>query len=311
MTVPILHPLTLADRKQFEAALRTARAGNFLAACGFPYHYIWHELFTYEWLELEGHYCLLAGNQDGAFFSLPPLGPDPCGPALSTALRFLKEHNRIAGISRIENVSADVADGCRIQGYRVAPKCVDYLYRREDLAGLRGDRYKSHRAAYNQCLKQARPRVRSYRSEDLGACLDLFRRWQRGIAGDDAAMFARQLAADAESAHRVALRSAAELELVGLIAEVEGRVEAYTFGYPLPGPAGESAGSSSVFCILLEIANRRIKGLAQYIFREFCRKLAPYEFINAMEDSGLAGLRQAKEHYHPVRLVPSYIVSEA
>src|SRR5712692_8481712 len=121
MPVPVLHPLTLANRKEFEAALRTAPAAadSLLAAYGFPYHFIWHELFSYEWLELEGHYCLLAANQDGAFFALPPLGPDPCGPALSAAMRFLKERNRIAGISRIENVPAELVDGCRAQGYRV------------------------------------------------------------------------------------------------------------------------------------------------------------------------------------------------
>ena len=316
MPVPVLHPLTLADRKEFEAALKTVPAADsLLAAYAFPYHFIWHELFNYEWLELEGHYCLLAANQDGAFLALPPVGPDPCGPALSAALRFLKERNRIAGISRIENVPAEAADRCRAQGYRVVAKSADdYLYRRVDLAGLRGDRYKSQRADYNHCVKHAEPSVRLYRSDDVGACLDLFRRWQGGIANDDAATFARQLAADAESAHRVALRMASELDLVGLIAEVDERVEAYTLGYPLSrslaAPVG-GEGEGAVFCILLEIANRRIKGLAQYIFREFCRKLTAYEFINAMDDSGLSGLRQAKEQYHPVRLVPSYIVSEA
>jgi uncharacterized protein len=313
MPGPVLHPLTLAARKEFEAAVRTAPAADsLLAAYGFPYHFIWHELFSYEWLELEGHYCLLAANQDGGFFALPPLGPDPCGPALPAALRFLKERNSIAGISRIENVPAELADRCRAQGYRVVAKGADYLYRRVDLAGLRGDRYKSQRADYNHCVKHADPSVRLYRSEDLGPCVDLFRRWQRDIAATDAATFARQLAADAESSHRVALRAASELDLTGLVAEVHGRVEAYTFGYPLtPALSGDVSGASSTFCILLEIANRQIKGLAQYIFREFCRKLTSYDFINAMDDSGLSGLRQAKEQYHPVRLLPSYIVSEA
>ena len=103
-------------------------------------------------------------------------------------------------------------------------------------------------------------------------------------------------------AHRVALHDAAELGLLGLVVEVEGRLAAYTLGYPL---------SDSVFCILFEIADRDVRGLAQYIFREFCRSLARSEFINAMDDSGLEGLRRAKQSYHPERIVTSYIVTAA
>ena len=103
-------------------------------------------------------------------------------------------------------------------------------------------------------------------------------------------------------AHRVALHDAAELGLLGLVVEVEGRLAAYTLGYPL---------SDAVFCILFEIADRDVRGLAQYIFREFCQSLARFEFINAMDDSGLEGLQRAKQSYHPERIVPSYIVRAA
>jgi hypothetical protein len=111
---------------------------------------------------------------------------------------------------------------------------------------------------------------------------------------------ARDLAADSSSAHRVALCDADELGLVGCIAEVGGRVAAYTLGYPL---------SDSVFCVLLEIADRQVQGLSQYIFREFCRSLSRFQFINAMDDSGLEGLRRAKQSYHPEKILPSYIVT--
>jgi len=59
---------------------------------------------------------------------------------------------------------------------------------------------------------------------------------------------------------------------------------------------------------LFEIANRNIKGLGAYIFREFCRELESYELINTMDDSGLEGLRRAKLAYQPLRLVESYII---
>jgi hypothetical protein len=53
--------------------------------------------------------------------------------------------------------------------------------------------------------------------------------------------------------------------------------------------------------------------LAQYLFRETCRNALSEgaEFINTLDDSGLAGLRQSKEAYHPLRRVQNFIGSEA
>jgi len=88
------------------------------------------------------------------------------------------------------------------------------------------------------------------------------------------------------------------------VVRADGRVRAYTFGYER---------SPSVFCVLLEVADRSLPGLAAWIFRERCRLAAEqgYEFINTMDDSGLPSLAQSKRAYHPVQLVPSYIVTGA
>ncbi len=301
MPAPTLRPLTLAERSWLEARLAAHPVpGDQLAAYSFPYHFIWRDLFTYEWTELGGHVCLVAHNKEGSFLALPPVGPDPCGPAMTRAFAFLSERNKTQGLARIENVPESLAVCCRDLGYRVTPKGPDYLYRRDDLVGLRGDRYKSRRVDYNHCVKQSRPMSRAFRPEDIDACVALYRQWREGVRRDDASDLARHLAADAESAHRQGIRHAAELGLKGRVVEVEGRVAAYTFGYPL---------NAQTFCVLFEIAGRRIKGLGAYIFREFCRELESYEFINTMDDSGLEGLRRAKLAYHPIRLAESYIVS--
>ena len=253
-------------------------------------------------MELEGHLCLVAGHKDGSFLALPPVGPDPCGPAMSRAFALLSERNRVAALTRIENVPGSLAACCREKTYRVAPKGPDYLYRRDDLVGLHGDRYKSRRVDYNHCVKQARPVCRAFRQADTEACLALYRQWREGVKQNDASDLARHMAMDAESAHRTGILHAAELGLVGGVVEVEGRIAAYTFGYPL---------NAQTFCVLFEIADRQVKGLGAYIFREFCRELEGYEFINTMDDSGLDGLRRAKLAYHPIRLVESFIISPA
>ena len=301
MPAPSFRPFTVEDRSWFEARLAAHPVpGDQLAAHSFPYHVIWRDLFTYEWMELEDHVCLVAGHAEGCFLALPPIGPAPCGPAMAGAFAVLSERNKVKALTRIENVPESLAACCRDLGYRVTPRGPDYLYRRDDLVGLHGDRYKSQRVDYNHCVKQSRPRLRAFRPEDADECLALYRQWREGVKGDASSDLSRHMAADAESAHCAGIRHATELGLVGRVVEMNGHVAAYTFGYPL---------NATTFCVLFEITDRQVKGLGAYIFREFCRELEPYEFINTMDDSGLDGLRRAKLAYHPIRLVESYIVS--
>ena len=303
MSEPSLRPLTLQDRARFEARLaERAFAGDPLAAYSFPFHFIWQGLLRYEWTELAGHVCLFAGNLDGSFLALPPIGPDPCGPAMVKAFDFLSKRNTTPALTRIENAPASLASRCREKGYRVAPKGPDYVYRRADLVALRGDRYKSQRAAYNHCVAHAKLMYRPFRPDDATACLALFQQWRRGVKHDAASDLAVHIAKDAEHAHRQGVTHAADSGLIGRVVEEDGQIAAYTFGYPL---------NSTTFCILFEIADRTVKGLGAYIFREFCRELESYGLINTMDDSGLEGLRRAKQAYHPAKLVESFIISPA
>ncbi len=197
MSEPSLRPLTLQDRARFEARLaERAFAGDPLAAYSFPFHFIWQGLLRYEWTELAGHVCLFAGNLDGSFLALPPIGPDPCGPAMVKAFDFLSKRNTTPALTRIENAPASLASRCREKGYRVAPKGPDYVYRRADLVALRGDRYKSQRAAYNHCVAHAKLMYRPFRPDDATACLALFQQWRRGVKHDAASDLAVHIAKD-------------------------------------------------------------------------------------------------------------------
>jgi hypothetical protein len=89
------------------------------------------------------------------------------------------------------------------------------------------------------------------------------------------------------------------LSLMGRVVKINQEIKAFTFGFKL---------NPNTFCILYEITDLSIKGLAQFIFAEFCRELKQYKYINIMDDSGLANLKKVKLSYHPVKLVPSYIV---
>ena len=227
----------------------------------------------------------------------------PSPAALAACFMLMRARNRGSAVSRIENVPEEWKAALESWGYRLKPKDPDYLYRTADLAALAGDRYKSQRAACNRFEREHRHSFEPYRDSDRDACLTLFREWatQKQAAGLEEA--GRHMLADSESAHREALTHHRELGLAGSVVRADGTVRAYTFGYER---------SSSVLCVLLEVADRTIAGLATFICRGFAREAAGrgYEFVNTMDDSGLASLAHAKRTYHPVRLVPSFIVTE-
>ena len=95
---------------------------------------------------------------------------------------------------------------------------------------------------------------------------------------------------------------AGRLGLEGRVVLVDGVMRAYTFGYPR---------TASVWCVLFEVSDRTITGLAQWTFREFCREAAMHGYVslNTMDASGLPELARSKEAYCPIRRIPSFIAS--
>lgn len=300
-----LRPLALADRARFEAAVAAVESP--LGAYAFPYHYMWRRVLAYALADIEGHLCLFAESPDGLFMPLPPL---PLGEGsgretqavLDACFAVMEAGNGGSAVSRVENVAEELVPSCRAAGCQVAPKDADYLYRAGDLVRLAGDRYKSQRAACNRFARGGRFTVAPYRVQDREACLALYRRWaaQREARGLSAA--ARHMLEDSASAHDEVLTQAEALGLVGLVVRVDGALAAYTLG---------CRRSPAVFCVLVEVADRSLPGLAPFIFRECCREAAGcgVALINTLDDAGLPGLAASKRAYHPLRLVPSFIAT--
>lgn len=300
-----LRPLILDDRPRFDAAL--ASIDTQLAHYAFAPHFIWRGLLDYGWTEIAGHLCLFAASSDGLFMPLPPLGPlERFAEAVNQAFSFMRERNRGSAVTRIDNVPEALRVPLGAMGYVLKSKDPDYLYRTEELAELAGDRYKSQRAACNRFVRTQTFRYEPYRDDDREECLTLYRRWaaqQEARSRDTLDETGRWMLRDAASAHAEALAHYQALGLTGRVVRVQGAIRAYTFGY---------ARTVACFCVLLEVADRSIPGLAQFIFRELCREAAAggYASINTMDDSGLPSLARSKRAYRPIRLIPSYVAVE-
>jgi Fe-S-cluster containining protein len=300
-----LRPLTAQDRGRVEAALAATRPllPRPLAAFSFAGQYLWHSLLDYSWANIERHLCIFVASPDGLFMALPPLGPGPLKSPLEAALRYMRIRNRGARTTRIENVPEEyLPETAKLGLFRLA-KEPDYVYRADELAALSGDRYKSQRAACNRFERDYVSICEPYQPSHRAACRELFQVWRLQKETSDVDEWGRLLLADAGSAHEVALADPQAAGLVGAVVKVQGIVRAYTFGMWL---------SPTVFCVALEVADRTIPGLAQFIFRECCRAAHARgaEYINAMDDAGLPKLAKSKQSYRPAAMLHNFIVTE-
>ena len=301
-----LHQLTREDIPRMTAALAQSAVAEHdvlpLASYSVPYHYMWNGLLAYWWVQLHGALCVFIQSPDGWFMPLPPLGTGSMEQPLVEAFALMQRWNGASPVSRVENVSLRFAPDVERLGYRLTSKEPEYVYRATDLVALAGDRYKSHRALCNRFEREQAVIVEPYQIRDRPGCRALFRDWSKQKRAQSLEEFGRMVLADAEPAHEVLWSHASALNLTGTIVRIEGRIRGYTFGLWL---------SNAVFCVLVEVADRSIPGLAQFLFRDTCRAASAQgaEYINTMDDGGLAGLRASKQAYHPTTKVPSFIAS--
>ncbi|MBI3812004.1 MAG: DUF2156 domain-containing protein [Nitrospirae bacterium] len=300
-----LTPLTDADRPLFESAMKWTRTE--LSSYSWPALMVWKDHFQYYWTMIERQFCLFAGYVDGLFMPFPPIGEKLTEPAVRQCFDRMDAINSSPALSRIENLDAEQVPFYEAMGLVVKPKEQEYLYHREALVHLAGDRYRAKRWACNRFVREHREnhvRLECYRSSDRDECLELFGRWKKQHAGPGTS-FERpdeeqMILEDAATAHKRALEDFISLGLTGRVMRLGGKIVGYTFGYPL---------RPDIFCVLLEVADREITGLSAYLYREFCRELSGFSTIHAMDDSGLERLHAAKLSYHPSKILTSYIAT--
>ncbi len=262
-------------------------------------HLIWADLLEYQWAILADAFCLFATSHGVTHLAHPPWGENPIEPAITLAFKLLAQVNPAHIPGRIENVDEPTALRLEKAGYQIQQASVDYLYRRDEIVKLSGNRFRAQRAAANQAAR-LRPSFRPFVEKDIEACLSLFDRWMVNGKADSASLDL-MMREDARFAHHCAMRQMTELGLTGRVVEVDGVIAGYTFGFRL---------SDNTFCVLLEIVDRSMRGLAAWLFREFCGEQTDYEWINTMDSSGLDRLARAKMQWHPIQLIPAYTVTE-
>ena len=286
----------LAYKSLFDSFL--ARDERRASCYHFSSVFAWQDFFHFTFEVIHDRLCVFAHQPQGCFLYMPPLG----GPLdLSTVEECFKRMGK-NGLARVENICDNQLPGLVSKEYNSCHKADEYIYRRQDIAGLRGSAYKSRRHGVNLAVKQ-HPIFEQYEDWHYEGCTALYERWAAHRARCHDEDVQRAMLEDNRRVHALVIAHAGALGLIGRVVIVEGQVAAYTFGYPQ---------NDHTFCVLFEVTDLSRPGLASYIFNRLCadEALSPFEFVNAMDDFGMPGVARAKELSRPAFKVALYILTE-
>ena len=272
------------------------------SAFSFVNIFSWKDFFDFKFHVMDDTLCAFAHYSLGCFQYLPPLGKKVSPETLQRCFEIMETVNKGNGLSRIENVPQEQLSLFNPREYDYFKKGDEYCYYREEIALSKGNRFKAKRASYNHFKKHYRHDFLPFCPQMTHECEGLYERWaanRRKKYSDDVY---RQMLEENRTVHALLFKFYKELGLIGRVVTVDGKIEAYTFGFAL---------TRDIFCVLVEIANVDVKGLPVYVFRQFCDdpEMRPFKFVNGMDGFGMHNVEETKLSFRPHILFPAYVVT--
>jgi uncharacterized protein len=273
----------LEDRSPLAAAI--ARCPSEACEILFANIFLWRHYERSKWTVINGNICVLCEPPAEPAYFLPPIGDEEIEGTVRTCLSFAPR------LSRVDEALAVKVGG----SHRCEPDRdnFDYVYRIDDLAGLKGKKYDGKRNRIRKFDKSHSYEYARLSRDHLPGCRELLARWLEAKAGSDGFLGNVWRTVIEEG-----LARPDELDLRGGVFEVGGRVAAFSLGAKL---------TPETAVIPIEIVDPAYEGLSQLVNREFARReWAEFQFINREQDNGIPGLRRAKTSYHPHHFVKKY-----
>lgn len=222
------------------------------------------------------------------------LAPLPMSAAvLSRCIERANDYNgdRSARVMRID--AGDAAAVGAVAGLTVRQRRLQYVYAPSSYGALRGKKFYTMRRHVAQVEALADVEVVPYTPALADGCRDLLRRWRRHYSSLHAS-------AGGTGTSKRAIELASRLPESALRGEVvllDGRVAAFAFGGEIrPGVA-------SIFDTR---SDNGVRGLAYFHRYRFLSALVDYARVNDGSDTGRGGLRQFKDSFRPVEMLPEF-----
>lgn len=172
----------------------------------------------------------------------------------------------------------------------------EYVYNTQDLIDLKGKKYHGKKNHFNSFEKSYEYEIKTINNEKvIKDCLMLLHNWHEEVA----------VTVDKEMLMEIdAIKDLfSELhffDLKSIAIYVDGELVGFSVGEIV---------NDKVAVIHVERGEINYKGVYAFLNRKFLMEsFAETEFVNRQEDTGNAGLRKAKQSYHPVKMVKKYLI---
>jgi len=292
---PHFKNISLQDRDTITAFLKAYQPET--SELTFTNLFMWQAYARTRWSVYRDWLCMLCRDKAGRLYAMPPIGPPSRRPVSRMILEWLGEEKRQQRpcIQRADKRLAQELGGA--EDFLVEPKRehFDYIYRVDNLSSLSGRKYHGKKNHVNKFREMHSFTYAPLDQELIRACLELENQWCR----DHHCCEDMSLMGEWE-AIRNSLLSFRDLRFEGGAIQIDGKVEAFTFGELL---------NADTAVVHVEKANPAIQGLYAVINQQFCENsLDTVSYVNREQDLGQPGLRQAKQSYHPSHLVEKFTI---
>lgn len=291
-----------------------------LSDYSFASNFIWLSHASGFYGIINNTFCLFILSGGELSMLLPPLGEkDNIADAMISCFEIMNTVNKQRTSSRIDYVCESflmafidhLEEGTDmfeiLQDYLVEKTLADYVYSVNDMIELRGNPYHTKRTEINKFIK-ANNNIQVELYDPVSHKNDvnfLFQKWvsdrMRYMPKESAELFFDGIALERFALKRL-LDNYDALDVIGMVLKIDDKICGFTAGEQL---------NTNTASIIFEKTDFEVLGAAQFIFREFSKKLKEkydIEFINVGDDMGFENLKKVKLSYRPTNLVPKYSI---
>jgi len=293
---PEFKTLELLDKEIFREFFKEYKPK--ISELTFTNLFVWRTHYKFQWSIYKDWLVIVSLEGEFGTYAVEPVGPSPRDEVTRVVLEWMREEKKEKNprIERADERTVSEIEG--VQGIIIEPTRdhFDYVYLREDLVNLAGNKYRSKRNHINQLL-----RTYSYQYSDLAPdhiqdCIELQEKWciLRRCEDD------MNLLGEWDAVKEI-LSSYESLDVQGGVVTIENKVMAFTIGQML---------NDDTAVVHIEKADPEIPGLYPVINQQFCENnWQDVRFINREQDLGMPGLREAKLSYYPDHMVKKFRIT--
>jgi uncharacterized protein len=290
---PDFKPIELQDRDLFDRIIKEYQPK--VSEWTFTNLFIWRGYYGFQWSIYKDWLMVICPDARDGIYAMEPIGPPSRREPATILLEWLSNEKKVADprIERADKLLASELEGLDRFMIEEAREHFDYVYLREELVQLAGNKYRSKRNHINQLFRAYNFIYDDLDAQHVGDCLELQERWcEQKRCEEDMNLLSEW------GAVREILEHYSALELKGGVIMVGNKVMAFTIGELL---------NSETAVVHIEKADPEIPGLYQVINQQFCEKAwENVLYINREQDLGLPGLREAKLSYYPDHFVEKF-----